>query len=268
MIQKQQKDILVIDDEQVILDSIIKTGKLEGLSVDPADNGKMALDFLEQNNYRLIISDIMMPVMDGFALLDELSARNLFIPVIMTTGYSTIENAVNSLYKGAIDFIPKPFTIEEISSVIARGLKYYEVTGGNISPLNDSQSINFVPCPAKYFRIGYSSWVYYASRNSVVVGITDLFNKTIDTIRKIDLIEAGGQVSQAGLALKIETENDLVHQVYSPVSGKILAINEKIISDFSLIEKDPYFEGWIYQIEPADYENEIKNLIPSSTDRV
>ena len=268
MAEKQLKDILVIDDEQVILDSIIKIGKLDGLTVDPADNGKNALDFLEQSDYRLIISDIMMPVMDGFALLEELAARNLYIPVVMTTGYSTIENAVNSLYKGAIDFIPKPFSIEEISSVVARGLKYYDVTQNRTSPLNDGDASGFVPCPDKYYRIGYSSWVYYAGKKSVVVGVTDLFNKTIDTIRKIDLIETGGQVSQAGLALKIETENDLVHQIYSPVSGKILAYNEKVLSDFSLIEKDPYFEGWIYQIEPDDFENEIKNLIPSSTDRV
>lgn len=259
------RDILAIDDEQVILDSIVKIGKMDGLSVDSADNGQNALEYLSKYNYRLIISDIMMPVMDGFALLEETAKRNLITPVVMTTGYSTFDNAINSLYKGAIDFIPKPFTIEEISSVIQRGLKYYDVIS---TPSGSGMDMAYVPCPAKYYRIGYASWVYLAGKNSAVTGITDLFNKSIDTIRKIELIEKGDHVTQANFAIKIETENDMIHQIYSPVSGKVIARNEKIFDDLSLLEKDPYFEGWIYQIEPTDFENEIKNLTPCCSDRV
>ncbi len=51
----------------------------------------------------------MMPDIDGFKFLDELRKIEISSPVIMTTGYSTVENAVKSLYNGAIDFIPKPF---------------------------------------------------------------------------------------------------------------------------------------------------------------
>jgi len=261
----EKKDILVIDDEQVILDSIVKIGKIEGLTVDSTDNGQKALDLLANNRYRLIISDIMMPVMDGFALLEEVSNRDLQTPVIMTTGYSTFENAINSLYKGAIDFIPKPYTIEEISSVMMRGLKYSDVVFAN-NGQNDT--VPYVPCPSNYYRIGYACWVHLAGKNSVVAGITDLFNKTIDTIKKIELIEVGDQVAQANFAIKIETENEMIHQIYSPVSGKVVARNEKLLEDYSLLEKDPYFEGWIYQIEPTDFENEIKNLIPCVSDRV
>jgi CheY-like chemotaxis protein/glycine cleavage system H lipoate-binding protein len=261
----EKKDILVIDDEQVILDSIVKIGKLEGLTVDSTDNGQKALDLLANNSYRLIISDIMMPVMDGFTLLGEVSERNLKTPVIMTTGYSTFDNAINSLFKGAIDFIPKPYTIEEISSVMQRGLKYSDIVF-SADVRNDATT--YVPCPSNYYRIGYACWVHMAGKNTVVTGITDLFNKTIDTIRKIELIEVGDHVAQANFAIKIETENDMIHQIYSPISGKVVARNDKILEDYSLLEKDPYFEGWIYQIEPNDFENEIKNLIPCITDRV
>ncbi len=264
---KSIKDILVIDDEQVILDSVVKIGGSEGFTVDSADNGQAALEKLEGNDYRLIVSDIMMPVMDGFALLDELSSRNISTPVIMTTGYSTFDNAVNSLYRGAIDFIPKPFSIEELVSAINRGIKYsgiikQERAGGS------SELLPYVPCPSKYFRIGYSCWVYSSGKNSAVIGITDLFNKTIDTITGIELVQPGDQINQANYAIKIETGSDLLHQVYSPISGKVVAVNDKLLEDFSILEKDPYFEGWIYQVEPADFDNEIKNLIPCCSDRV
>ena len=64
----------------------------------------------------------MMPDGNGFLILDELTKRNSESAVIMMTGYSTVENAVNSLYKGAIDFIPKPFTVDECS------IQFFETT--------------------------------------------------------------------------------------------------------------------------------------------
>lgn len=261
------KDILVIDDEQVILDSVVKIAAFENLTVDTSGNGADAIEKLNSTNYRLIISDIMMPVMDGFMLLDELNLKNISTPVIITTGYSTFENAVKALYKGAIDFIPKPFTVEEISSVIHRGIKYSNIVNRQSDVDNSGGLISYVPGPPKYFRLGYSSWAYQAGSKTVVTGLTDLFNKTIDTVKKIELIEPGEHVSQANYSIKIETDQDLIHQVYSPVSGKIIARNEKLFEDFSLLEKDPYFEGWIYQIEPDDIENEIKNLISCCSDR-
>jgi len=261
-------DILAIDDEQVILDSIVKIGRMEGLEVDTSDNGLSAIEKLNSADYRLVISDLMMPVMDGFKLLEELSLRNIPTPVIMTTGFSTFENALNSLYRGAIDFIPKPFSVEEIISILKRGLKYADIINPPENTPRPAEEITYVPCPSKYHRLGYSGWVYCAGRKSVVTGVTDLFNKTIDSIMKIELIEAGDHIAQANYALKIETENNMIHQLYSPISGKIIARNEKLLEDFSLLEKDPYFEGWIYQIEPIDFENEIKNLIPCCSDRV
>lgn len=266
--KEELKDILVIDDEQVILDSISKIGTIEGLTVDTTDNGLNGLEKLKNNSYRLIISDIMMPVMDGFTLLDELFAQNISTPVIMTTGYSTFENAVNSLYKGAIDFIAKPFSFEEISSVIQRGLKYSDLKRNEPDNSISDGILAYVPCPAKYYRIGYASWVNLTAPATAVIGLTDLFNKTIDTIRRIELIETGELLTQANFAIKIETENETIHQVYSPISGKITARNEKIFGNIFLIEKDPYFEGWIYQVEPTDFENEIKNLIPCCSDRI
>ncbi|MEJ2617205.1 MAG: response regulator, partial [Ignavibacteriaceae bacterium] len=106
---KKQWDILIVDDEQVVIDAVVKICSSEGYSVDWSIDAKEALGKFEKNSYKLIVCDIMMPDIDGFKLLDELRKIEISSPVIMTTGYSTVENAVNSLYNGAIDFIPKPF---------------------------------------------------------------------------------------------------------------------------------------------------------------
>ena len=117
-------NILVIDDEQVIIDAVIKICSLDDYTVDSALNIKTAIEKIAKNYYPIIISDIMMPDGNGFQVLDELRNRNSKSVVIMMTGYSTVENAVNSLYKGAIDFIPKPFTVDELLSSVYRANKY------------------------------------------------------------------------------------------------------------------------------------------------
>jgi len=116
-------DILVIDDEQVIIDAVIKICSLESYTVDVALNVKTAMEKISKNYYPIIICDIMMPDGDGFQIIDELNSKKINSAIIMMTGYSTVENAVNSLYKGALDFIPKPFTVDELLNSIYRTKK-------------------------------------------------------------------------------------------------------------------------------------------------
>ena len=104
-------DILVIDDEQVIIDAVVKISRLENYSVDSALNVKGALEKISKNHFTIVLCDIMMPDGDGFQVLNELQLKNIDSALIMMTGYSTVENAVNSLYQGAVDFIPKPLLL-------------------------------------------------------------------------------------------------------------------------------------------------------------
>ena len=81
--------ILAIDDEEVIVESIIRLLTAEDMQVDISLNADDALSKLGKQSYHLIITDLMMPGMDGFQLLNELKKRNIQIPVIVTTGFST-----------------------------------------------------------------------------------------------------------------------------------------------------------------------------------
>jgi len=262
--------ILLIDDEQVVLDAVSKIASLERWEVETVMNVQDGLNKLSSNKYELILSDIMMPDKDGFQLLEELYAKQINIPVILITGYSTVENAVKSLYNGAIDFIPKPFTYEEIISSICRGLEYRKIQKrvAEAEKSSKDESIIFVTCPAKYHRLGYMSWMNLENEGSARIGVTNLFIETIIDIIKIDLLEIDDLMIQGNSCAKFETDDNLIHTCLAPLGGRIVERNEKIISNPSLLEKDPFFEGWLYRIIPSDIEFDMKYLIPCSSDRI
>lgn len=260
----EQSEILIIDDEQVVVDSVIKIGEISGYKVDYSMDAKAALEKIPEHNYQLIICDIMLPEMDGFQFVNEMQSRHNRTPIVITTGYSTMENAVKSLQLGAIDFIPKPFTFDEMTSIMKRGVKYKTLIDADAKR---SGSLFYVPCPPRYFCLGYSCWLNTDYDGTVLIGATDAFLKTIENIKSIELLERDEAVNQASSAAKIICEDESVHQLYSAISGRIIDRNEKLLNDISLLEKDPYFNGWLYRIIPSEYDYEIKLLASCSSNR-
>lgn len=265
---KKQWDILIIDDEQVIIDAVVKICSSDGYSVDWSIDAKDGLNKFEKNSYRIIICDIMMPDIDGFKFLDELRKMEISSPVIMTTGYSTVENAVKSLYNGAIDFIPKPFTADELINSVTRSMKYQEIQNSLKKLRDDDTSIVYVPCPAKYYRLGYSSWAALEDSGTILIGVTDLFLKTIDSLEKIDFFNVDDEIIQGNQCASLKDVNDKTYPLLSPVSGRIIELNDELKKYNSLIEKDPYFKGWFYRLIPSDSEYELKKLTNCSSDRM
>ena len=94
---KPERDVLVVDDEQVITQAVDRVCSAAGMSVDVAESAAAAMARLEKCGYRLIICDVMMADVDGFQFLADLVRRRIRTPVIMSTGMATMENAVKSL---------------------------------------------------------------------------------------------------------------------------------------------------------------------------
>jgi len=188
----------------------------------------------------------------------------------MITGYSTVENAVNSLYKGAIDFIPKPFSFEELKSAINRGLEYSRLQKRveEARSQNSFAAITFVPCPPKYFRLGNLSWIKLESEGIAILGATSLFLETIKELKYIELMNLDDVIIQGDSCANFVTSDELVHHFLSPVGGRIIERNEILSNEITLMEKDPYFEGWIYKIIPADLEHDMKFLVSCASDRM
>jgi len=94
-----------------------------GYSATAAYDGREGLHKFEQGDFQLVITDLMMPEMDGMELLEAMKARDSRVIVIVVTGHGTIESAVKAIKKGAYDFIHKPFKMEELMVIINRALK-------------------------------------------------------------------------------------------------------------------------------------------------
>ncbi|MBW1839233.1 MAG: sigma-54-dependent Fis family transcriptional regulator, partial [Deltaproteobacteria bacterium] len=116
--------ILVVDDEKKMRHILQLMLERESLRAEQAENGKEALDILQQKRFDLIITDLKMPVMDGMSLLEEAKKIDPDLPIIVITAYGTIENAVEAMRKGAIDYITKPFEEEQILITVKRCLKF------------------------------------------------------------------------------------------------------------------------------------------------
>lgn len=255
---KTNQNILVIDDEQLIIDSVKKIASLDNYKIFDSLNAKEALKILNKEDVDLIISDIMMPEVDGFQLLEEINKKNLEVPIIMTTGYSTVENAVRSLTEGAIDFIPKPFTFDELLSAIKRGLNYRALKK-KIATEDIEDTVLYVPCPSKWYKLGYSSWLKLEREGSVLIGVTDLFLKCIDSFNEIEFFDINAETIQGSACAYLNSE-ELKHTILSPITGTIIDKNDNLLDNISIIEKDPFFEGWLYRIIPSDLAYEIKNI--------
>lgn len=106
--------ILVVDDEDIIRESLSYILKKEKYEVEEAANGKVAFDLLKETSYDLVITDIEMPEMKGIELLEEIKKMNLQTNTIIITAYGSMETAIAALRSGASDYILKPVEFDEL----------------------------------------------------------------------------------------------------------------------------------------------------------
>ena len=112
------KKILVIDDEAIVRTSCERSLGTEGYEIKMASSGKEGLAFLEKEPFGLVLLDLKMPDMDGVEVLNKINERWPDTKVIMITGYSTVETAVQALRLGAYNFIEKPFTPDTLITAV------------------------------------------------------------------------------------------------------------------------------------------------------
>jgi len=115
--------ILVVDDEKQLADVLVEYLTNLGYQAVAAYGGHEALSKFEQGDFQLIITDLKMPDMDGMKLLEAAKSLDKRVVVVVITGHGTIESAVEAIKKGAYDFIPKPFNMEELEIIINRALE-------------------------------------------------------------------------------------------------------------------------------------------------
>jgi DNA-binding NtrC family response regulator len=118
----EKKKALVIDDEQIVLDSVSALLTDEGFEVDVSLHGRQGLDWAIERNYDVVLTDIRMPDIGGMKVLRDVKRINPTLPVIMITGYASVESAVQAMKLGAAEYIEKPFEPEQLLDAVSRAL--------------------------------------------------------------------------------------------------------------------------------------------------
>ena len=125
------KTILIVDDEKNIVSGLEEAFTLESYNVLTAYDGKEAWDKVNTNNVDLVITDLRMPMMNGNDLVEKISSSYPTLPVIVLTGHGTIETAVESMRRGAVDFFTKPVDLDKLFLVVKKCLANSELQEQN-----------------------------------------------------------------------------------------------------------------------------------------
>jgi DNA-binding response OmpR family regulator len=118
-----KKRILIIDDEKNIRLTLSQCLEHSNYQVETAVSGEHGLEKYAENNFDLVLLDMKMPGINGMEVLRRIKRQNPIQKIIMITAYGTIETAVEAMKLGAVDYLRKPFTPEEIRSIVKRVLE-------------------------------------------------------------------------------------------------------------------------------------------------
>ena len=130
--------ILVVDDEKTVCDSIKKILSRKGYEVENTLNADDAVQKIKENAYDLVITDLMMPKISGMELLQIVKEHYPELEVIVVTGYASIDTAVEATKLGAADYLPKPFTPQELTEITRKALERRSKERENKSKTKDT----------------------------------------------------------------------------------------------------------------------------------
>lgn len=243
--------ILVVDDEAAVAKSIAGALADKDLAVDTAQDGQAALDLDQKHKFAVIVTDLMMPGLDGLELLKRLKARRPEAMVIMITGYPSVKTAVEAVKLGAFDYITKPFTPAELRSVVRRALARGSLEG-------EPQKLS----GQNLYAIPENTWAKVEDDGKVRIGMHPVFLETIGHIGEIELPQPEERLVQGEACVKIIDSRERKHRLWCPVGGRVVAVNDKVKYDLKPLAQDPLGQGWLILIAPDDLENDLKNLMP------
>jgi CheY-like chemotaxis protein/glycine cleavage system H lipoate-binding protein len=255
---EEKLNILIVDDEEIVIDSIkLHLRKEKKYQLFSAMSVKEAIGIMKVNHINIILTDLMMPEVDGLEFLRVINEHDSSIITMMITGYATINSALQANQLGAFDYIAKPFTRDELKKAIKRAADLAYLTIENqrkgIKTVNSNSQIS-----TKGKGIGEHSWISKDKNDVVTIGIERHFLFSIGNIATIYLPQVGDEIRQGAVYFQIFSTELRSWSLLSPLSGKVIDVNSEVIKDPNGTLSDPYGEGWLVKIMPNDYENEIK----------
>jgi CheY-like chemotaxis protein/glycine cleavage system H lipoate-binding protein len=260
--------ILCVDDEAVLLDSFRRILVLDGYCVDTVENGKEALGLIQTHSYDFVFTDLKMPEMDGLEVTKSVKHLRPDIDVVIITGFATVETAVECMKFGAMDYVQKPFTEDELLEFVKKLLiKREDKISKTLKPkVHITQLKENVAANAPEFQIpggvfiseGHC-WANVGEDGSVKVGLDDFAKKVIGKIESIGFPNLG-MVVKKGQSLFTVNQGQRSISFKSPVSGKVKEVNKFINDELDSLDISPYDINWICEIDADELDSEISNL--------
>jgi CheY-like chemotaxis protein len=267
-VENPKAKILCVDDEAVILDSFRKILVLDGYCVDTVETGREALRLIQNHSYDFLFTDLKMPEMDGVEVTKSVKHLRPDIDVIIITGYATVETAVECMKIGAMDYVQKPFTEDELLDFTKKAyikredrIKKLLKPKVHITHLKETagaKTPEFL-IPGGVFISDGHCWANIDDKGIVKVGLDDFARKLIGKIDAIELPNLGLIIRKGQRLFAVKQDNRRV-TFNSPVSGKVKEINKLLNTDLESIEFSPYENNWVCQIDAEELDSEIPKL--------
>ena len=260
--------ILAVDDESIILDSFRKILVVAGYSIDTVEKGREALGLILKRDYDFVFTDLKMPEMDGLEVTKAVKHLRPDIDVIVITGYASIETAVETMKYGAMDYVQKPFTEDELIEFFNKSLikrkdrieREMRPTVRLITPsTKESGSQHEFNVPAGIFISRNHTWVNVEMNGIARVGIDDFVRKIIKTIDKVELPKLNKEVKKGELLFSIKHNSNTI-DIVSPISGKVTLVNTEHVEHPDLIALSPFELSWMCCIDPSNLAEELRSL--------
>ena len=267
-VKEPKARILAVDDEAIILDSFRKILVVAGYSIDTVEKGKEALGLILNNDYDFVFTDLKMPEMDGLEVTKAVKHLRPDIDVIVITGYASIDTAVETMKFGAMDYVQKPFTEDELITFFNKCVikrrdrieRQMKPTVRLITPsTKESGSQHEFNVPAGIFISQNHTWVNVEMNGTARIGIDDFARKIIGKIDKVEMPKLNTEIRKGDLLLSIKHGSHDV-DLASPISGKITLLNTEHIEHPDWIASKPFELSWMCCIEPSNLSEELHSL--------
>ena len=260
--------ILCVDDEDIILDSFRKILVLDGYSVDTVNSGPEAFNLIKTNHYDFLFTDLKMPDMSGTEVAKTVKYLRPDIDVVIITGYATIETAVECMKYGAMDYVQKPFTEDELLEFTKKSLvKRLDRIHKQLKPrvhithLSETEklSVGEFAIPGGVFISEGHTWASVGQDGTVRIGIDDFAKKLIGKIDDISFPNLGMNIQKGQPLFSIKQGKKITH-FNSPVSGLVSKLNQDLRDDLHTLEYSPYEKNWFCTVDAEKLDTELAEL--------
>ena len=224
--------ILVIDDEKVVRDSCFKVLSKDGYRIVTAEDGASGLQKIREVKPDLILVDLKMPRISGIELLEKVKDIDPHIISIVITGYATIENAIEAMKRNAYDFLPKPFTPDQLRIVTNRGLEKRKLTleSARLQREKEIMRENFITFVSHQLRSPLASAKQY------LVVIQAGFAGDVDTKQKEMMKKASKYIDQLLKLINDWLDMSRIEANKLTETFELVAINTILSESFELLK--------------------------------